>query len=291
MYGDFMKAIGASERVFALIERIPQVRAEGGESLKQTVGEIQFDQVYFSYPSRPETLVIKNLNLHLVPGKVVALVGPSGGGKTTIVNLAELLYYPKQGTITFDGVNIQDLDPHFLHKQIGMVSQEPSLFACTVAENISYGTDDSDFESTQEKEKRIVEVATMANAHDFIMDFPEQYNTMVGERGIRLSGGQKQRVAIARALLRRPKVLLLDETTSALDAESEYLVKEAIDLLLKSSEGRTVLVIAHRLSTVKSADEVLVIDQGTVVERGTHEELIIKDGIYKKLVNRQLQRA
>eukprot|EP01120_Amphizonella_sp_Union-15-10_P014917 TRINITY_DN7461_c0_g1_i1.p1 TRINITY_DN7461_c0_g1~~TRINITY_DN7461_c0_g1_i1.p1 ORF type:complete len:644 (+),score=127.81 TRINITY_DN7461_c0_g1_i1:64-1995(+) len=291
LYVEFMKAIGASERVFDLLYRKPLVRFDGGQTVHNIIGNVKFESVTFNYPTRTDFPVLSDINLELKPGRVIALVGPSGGGKTTIVNLIEQFYYPQEGRITLDGIDLKSIDPHFLHKHIGIVSQEPSLFACTIADNITYGCDPEDFESDEEKQKRIVQAAKMSNAHEFITSFPQTYETLVGERGVRLSGGQKQRIAIARALIRNPKILLLDEATSALDAESEYLVKEALDTLLKSPEGRSVLVIAHRLSTVQNADEVVVIEKGCVVEKGTHEELINKDGIYKKLVSRQLQKT
>jgi ABC-type multidrug transport system fused ATPase/permease subunit len=289
LYGDLMKAVGSTERVFSLLDRIPQVRTKGGLTLSQVKGILKLEQVTFRYPSRPDTVVLQNFNLELEPGKVIALVGPSGGGKTTVVNLIEAFYYAEKGSITLDGVDIKELDPYWLHKHIAIVSQEPTLFARTIAENIAYGCEESDFSSEENKEERIIEAAKFANAHNFIVSFKDGYRTMVGERGVQLSGGQKQRIAIARALIRNPKVLLLDEATSALDTESEWAVKEAIDKLLRTSEGRSVLVIAHRLSTVQHADEVVVIQQGTVVERGKHEQLLAKEGLYKKLVSRQLQ--
>lgn len=254
------------------------------------------------------------MNLELQSGQVLALVGQSGGGKSTIAHLIEGFYRPTSGKILLDDQDVADMDPRQLRRLVGIVNQEPTLFACSIADNIAYGTDISEFANEQERMKAIVKAAKMANAHEFISQFPQQYNTLVGERGIRLSGGQKQRIAIARALLIGmrsentpcapppclanyarsffsidPKILLLDEATSALDAESEYLVKQALDELLRTSaHQRTVLVIAHRLSTVKNANQVAVIVKGKLVEQGSHDELISADGPYKKLVSRQM---
>jgi len=279
LYGDVMKAVGSSERVFELLDRTPRVRWKGGIILNKFQGALEMNNVHFSYPSRPDVTVLNGVNLSLRPGEVVALVGPSGGGKSTIVALLEIFYYPTKGTITLDGQDISKLDPQVLRNRIGLVSQEPLLFGKNIAENIAYGRPDI-------SRSQIVEAAKVANADQFIMSFPDGYDTMVGERGIRLSGGQKQRISIARALLINPSILLLDEATSALDAESEYLVREALDRLMK---GRTVLVIAHRLSTVQHANLVCVVDKGCIVEQGTHDELLTKSkGLYTKLVKRQL---
>jgi len=276
VWEDFMKAMGASERVFQLLDRTPGIRS-GGRTLDAVSGTVTLDGVSFSYPSRPDVPVLVELDLTLSPGETVALVGPSGGGKSTVAALLSRFYDPDQGAIALDGVPFLELDPTWLRGQVGVVSQEPVLFATSVRDNIRYGkpnASDADVETA----------ARAANAHEFITGFPEGYETLVGERGVRLSGGQKQRVAIARALLKDPRVLVLDEATSALDAESEHLVQDALDRLMV---GRSTLVIAHRLSTVKDADRVLVLDHGRVVERGNHAELVAADGLYRQLVERQ----
>ena len=277
LWAEFQRAAGAAERVFELIERRPAINATGGRVLDAVQGRVSWEQVSFAYPTRADVPVLRDFTLTLEPGQVVALVGPSGAGKSTIASLLYRLYDPTSGRISLDGVPLTDLDPTWLRRQIGVVQQEPLLFSTTVEENIRYGRP----EATQAE---VEEAARLANAHDFINRFPDGYRTLVGERGVQLSGGQKQRVAIARALLKNPRLLILDEATSALDAESEHLVREALERLMK---GRSTVVIAHRLSTVKGADRVVVLDHGSVAQVGTHQALVAEEGIYRRLIERQ----
>jgi ATP-binding cassette subfamily B protein len=280
LWSDFMSAAGAGDRVFDLLDRAPLIPLRGGTAPTSILGNVAFSGVHFTYPSRPDIPVLRGIDLRIAAGEMVALVGPSGGGKSTIAGLIPRLYDPKDGLITIDGYNLRDLDPSSLRRHIATVSQEPILFSTTIYENIAYGAG----EVTPSAED-IEAAARAANAHDFIMSFPDGYQTTVGERGVQLSGGQKQRVAIARAVLRDPAILILDEATSALDAESEHLVQEALERLTKR---RTTLVIAHRLSTVIGADRVLVIDGGRIVQEGPHDALMrAGDGMYRKLVERQ----
>jgi len=276
--GDFMRAVGASHRVFFIIDREPLMEVEGGKQLDRIFGQIEFKDVCFTYPSRPEAQVLNHINLALVPGKVVALVGPSGSGKSTIASLILRLYDVVQGVIKIDGTPLRELDPRWLKSQVGFVSQEPVLFATSIKENIKYGR-------ATATDEEVFTAARSAYIHDFILSLPEGYETQCGERGVRLSGGQKQRISLARALLKNPPILILDEATSALDAESEHLVQQALSVLM---QHRTVLVIAHRLSTIQKADCVAVMDRGRIVEMGRHEDLFARQGgIYRKLVLRQ----
>jgi ABC-type multidrug transport system fused ATPase/permease subunit len=225
-----------------------------------------------------QTPALEGLSLHVRPGETVALVGPSGAGKTTLGALLCRLYDPTAGRVRLDGRDLRELDPAWLRGQMGVVAQEPVLFSTTVEENVRYGRPGA----TREQ---VIEACRWAHAHDFVAAFPDGYGTRVGERGQQLSGGQRQRVAIARAILRDPRILLLDEATSALDAESEGLVRDALARLMR---GRTTLVIAHRLSTVVTADRVVVVDGGQVAEVGTHAELLRGTGLYRRLVERQM---
>lgn len=277
LYSDFMAASGASQRVFELLDAIPTIEDQKGASLSNVLGHVKFSSVTFHYPSRPDVAVLKGLDFEIIAGGSVALVGQSGAGKSTVAALLLRLYDPTSGVISLDGEDIRDLDPRALRGVIGTVAQEPILFATTILDNIRYAKPTAGLDE-------VLRVAKAANAHDFVMQFPEGYDTLVGERGVRLSGGQKQRIAIARALLEDPPLLILDEATSALDAESEGLVQEALERLMK---GRTTIIIAHRLSTVRTAGEVLVLQDGMVAERGSHDGLLASDGVYRRLVARQ----
>ncbi|XP_043399223.1 ATP-binding cassette sub-family B member 10, mitochondrial isoform X3 [Chelonia mydas] len=282
-YSELMKGLGAGGRLWELIERKPELPFNDGIVLNKDMfkGALEFKEIHFAYPTRPEISVFQDFSLSIPAGSVMALVGPSGSGKSTIVSLLLRLYDPISGSITVDGIDIRQLNPLWYRTKIGTVSQEPILFSCSIAENIAYGAEDPSMVTVEEIQK----VAEIANAANFIRDFPEGFHTSVGEKGTLLSGGQKQRIAIARALLKNPKILLLDEATSALDAENEYLVQEALDRLM---EGRTVLIIAHRLSTIQNADSVAVLDQGRITECGKHEELLANpNGLFRKLMKKQ----
>ncbi|NXN78765.1 MDR1 protein, partial [Bombycilla garrulus] len=274
-------ARGAAYEVYKIINKKRLIDSSSKEGYKpdKLVGEIEFRNIHFSYPSRPDVKILKGLNLKVQTGKTIALVGASGCGKSTAVQLLQRFYDPDQGEITLDGRDIRTLNIKWLRENIGIVSQEPVLFATTIAENIRYGREDiSDAE--------IEQAAKEANAFDFISKLPDKFNTMVGERGAQLSGGQKQRIAIARALARNPKILLLDEATSALDTQSESIVQAALD---KARAGRTTIVIAHRLSTIRTADTIAGFEKGIVVEQGTHSELMLQKGVYYSLVMQQVR--
>ncbi|KAG7279145.1 hypothetical protein CRUP_022340, partial [Coryphaenoides rupestris] len=247
----------------------------------QLRGRLEFSDVSFSYPTRKEAPIFSNLSLLVPAGTVMAVVGSSGSGKSTLVSLLLRLYDPDAGTITIDGQDVRDLNPSWLRSHIGTVSQEPVLFSCSIRDNIAYGAVEPDSVTVEE----VYRAARMANAYDFVQDFPQGFDTLVGEKGVLLSGGQKQRIAIARALLKNPKILLLDEATSALDAENEFLVQEALERLM---EGRTVVIIAHRLSTIQNADTVAVLASRRVAECGTHADLLAdRHGLFRKFVEKQ----
>ena len=247
---------------------------------KKVDGHIKFENVSFAYPTRPDDQILTKLSIDIEAGKTIAFVGPSGGGKSTIVKMLERFYDPIEGAVCLDGVNIKDINVKHLRSCIGYVGQEPTLFATTIAQNIKYGNPSA----TQEQ---VEEAARLANAHDFITSFPDAYNTQVGDKGAQLSGGQKQRIAIARVLVANPSILLLDEATSALDSESELVVQEALDNVLKAQQ-RTTIIIAHRLSTIRNADVIAVVQEGAIIEKGTHDELMVAPtGYYRKLVDTQ----
>ncbi|KAK5611855.1 ATP-binding cassette sub- B member 10, mitochondrial [Crenichthys baileyi] len=282
-YSELMKGFGAGARLWELLDRKPEFPLNEGQILSpdQLKGQLDFCNVSFAYPTRREAPIFQNLNLLIPAGTIMAVVGPSGSGKSSLVSLLLRLYDPDSGVITIDGHDIRDLNPYWLRNHIGTVSQEPVLFSCSIRDNIAYGAADPNAVTTES----IHSAARVANAYDFIQAFPKGFDTVVGEKGVLLSGGQKQRIAIARALLKNPKILLLDEATSALDAENEFLVQEALERLM---EGRTVMIIAHRLSTIKNADSVAVLDQQRVAECGQPTELLgNRQGLFRKLMEKQ----
>jgi len=263
-----------------VIDRVPEIDVkEGtGQTKEKLEGQVRLKKLSFAYPTRMDQTVLKGFNLNIDPGQTVALVGPSGSGKSTVIQLLERFYDPTKGGVFVDGVDIREYDLKWYRKNIGLVSQEPILFSGTITENILFGKPGASMEEVET-------AAKMANAYDFIVQQPEGFETKVGEKGTQLSGGQKQRVAIARAILKDPKILLLDEATSALDAESESLVQDALDKLMK---GRTTIIIAHRLTTVRNADKICVVMKGKIVEEGDHKTLLEKGGVYANLVSKQL---
>ncbi|XP_060207621.1 ABC transporter B family member 2-like [Lycium barbarum] len=278
----FLRAKSAAYPIFEMIERdtVSKTSSKSGQQLSKVDGHIQFKDVCFSYPSRPDVVVFDKLSLDIPSGKVVALVGGSGSGKSTVISLIERFYEPFSGQILFDGTDIRHLDLKWLRQQIGLVNQEPALFATTIRENILYGKSDASLED-------IARAAKLSEAMTFINNLPDRFDTQVGERGVQLSGGQKQRIAISRAIVKNPSILLLDEATSALDAESEKSVQDALDRVMV---GRTTVIVAHRLSTIRNADIIAVVNNGKIVETGSHEELISKpNGAYASLA--QLQQA
>lgn len=279
LYTDFMSAFGAGHRVFELMEKSTVGIENSNKPLKIiSEGHIQFKNVDFSYPARPDILILDKLSLDISSKETIAIVGSSGGGKSTITQLLMRFYDSSHGQILIDDKPIEEFDLYAIRNQIGIVSQEPILISESIEDNIRYGKPDASFEE-------VTAAAKLAYAYDFVSAFPEGFKTLVGEKGVQLSGGQKQRVAIARAILKDPKILILDEATSALDSESEYLVQKALDNLRKS---RTTLIIAHRLSTIKNADKIFVLNQGKIVQVGSHDELILaKDGFYSKLIEKQ----
>ncbi|MDP5198826.1 ABC transporter ATP-binding protein [Flavobacterium sp. DG2-3] len=284
MYAQIQKAVGATERVFELLEETPEEinakpRLTAVEKIK---GNVTFKNVAFSYPSRKEIQVLKDVNFNAEFGQKIAIVGPSGAGKSTISSLLLRFYDITSGEIIVDGKKIQDYDLEDLRGNMSIVPQDVILFGGTIRENIAYGNPNA-------TEEEIIAAAKQANAFNFVDGFPEKFETLVGERGVKLSGGQRQRIAIARALLKNPSILILDEATSSLDSESEKLVQEALEVLM---EGRTSIIIAHRLSTIRNADKILVLDNGKISEEGTHQELInLENGIYKNLSNLQFSNS
>ncbi len=279
IWGELQRAAGATERLVELLNAEDSV-SDPGQPVPlptPTEGALAFENVTFHYPSRPEQAALHDVSLTIAPGESVALVGPSGAGKSTIIQLLLRFYDPESGRITLDGISLTDMRRDDFRKAISLVPQDPVIFADTARENIRFGKPDA-------TDAEVEAAARAAAAHDFLSALPDGYDTYVGERGIMLSGGQKQRIAIARAILRDAPVLLLDEATSALDAESERAVQHAVETL---SEGRTTLIVAHRLATVKKADRILVFDDGRVVAEGTHAQLVAQDGLYARLARLQ----
>jgi len=322
IFSSLTQAIGAADKVFELIHRKPKLTPPSttdelngadlpsrgvlgitatktasqrldGVSPADCKGEVALRDVELYYPARPQRRVLHQMTLDVAPGSVVALVGASGGGKSSVMSLLQHLYEPSSGRVLIDGNEVHNLCPQWLSRHVSVVSQEPTLFARSIKRNIMYGLEGTEFEPSDEE---IEEAARLANASEFIEKLPFGYDTDVGERGVQLSGGQKQRIAISRALVRKPRILLLDEATSALDAESEALVQEAIDGMIARGRGRdghrgmTVMIVAHRLSTVRNADVIFVISEGRVIEQGNHNTLVAKpDGAYSALIGRQMK--
>jgi ATP-binding cassette subfamily B protein len=300
-YVDVQASLGVFERIFEYLDMEPEVRdRESAVELPETEGHIEFQGVSFAYPppvrlagdpadaaqvgEEPDDdeeprapFALTDVSLEIEPGQQVALVGPSGAGKTTITYLVPRFYDPDEGRVLLDGHDLRDIRQDDLRRHIGMVTQETFLFHASVLENLMYA-------NAEAAEPEIVAATRAANIHEFITGLPDGYDTVVGERGFRLSGGEKQRLSIARALLKDPEILVLDEATSSLDSTSEYLLQEALEKLL---EGRTSLIIAHRLSTILKADKILVVNEGRLVERGTHDELLELDGLYAQLFTQQ----
>jgi len=279
--GSFNQAAGAADRVFSLLSQQAKLKSASSTVLppEKVAGKISFDRVVFHYPTRPEQQALDKVSFDIDPGETVALVGPSGAGKTTVFHLLQRFYDPESGFIRIDGLDIAEYDARHIRRYMGVVSQDPAVFSTSVADNIRMGRP----EATDGEVRRAAE---LAQAHDFISALPDGYDTLVGERGSRLSGGQRQRISIARLLLKNPQILLLDEATSALDSPNERAVMLALKSLMR---GRTTVVIAHRLSTVRNADKIIVLDQAMVVAEGTHDQLYGKDSLYTHLAGLQMQ--
>jgi ATP-binding cassette, subfamily B, bacterial len=282
LYAQLQRTIGASERILEILEEKSEVDLDAEINVQKITGDISFENIDFAYPSRPDVEVLKSFNLQVAAGQKVALVGASGAGKSTIVQLLMKFYTLQSGKITIDGKDISDQNVTELRQNLAIVPQEVILFGGSILENIAYGKPGATLAEIEDAAKR-------ANATEFIEKFPERFDTIVGERGVKLSGGQRQRIAIARAILKNPAILLLDEATSALDSESEKLVQSALDELMKD---RTSIIIAHRLSTIRNVDKICVLKDGQITESGKHEDLILKnEGIYANLIKMQFENA
>ena len=280
VYGDLLRAAGATERLMELLAtRSPVAEAATPQALPATQGgsAVQFEDITFHYPSRPATAALRHLSLHIQPGETIALVGPSGAGKSTVLQLLLRYYDAQQGCVRVDGVDVRQAGLKALRQRIGIVPQDSVIFSTSALENIRYGRPEA-------TEAEVIAAAQAAHAHEFICALPEGYQSFLGERGVRLSGGQRQRISIARAMLKNPPLLLLDEATSALDSESERMVQAALEAAM---QGRTTIVVAHRLATVQRADRILVLDAGELVEQGTHAELMARSGLYARLASMQ----
>ncbi|SON52878.1 ABC transporter ATP-binding protein (fragment) [Vibrio tapetis subsp. tapetis] len=281
--GELQRAAGATERLIEVLHIeshiLPPSNSNETTPAASLTSEIQFEDVTFHYPSRPSQAATHHLSLNAAQGKVLALVGPSGAGKTTIFELMQRFYDPQSGCITLGGVDIKQLDPNELRQQMALVPQQPALFSNDVFYNIRYGTPNA-------TDQQVIEAAKKAHADEFIMQLPDGYHSYLGSRGVRLSGGQRQRIAIARAILKDPSILLLDEATSALDSESEHHVQQALEELMRD---RTTIIIAHRLSTIQHADQIAVMENGTIVEIGDHQSLIQNCDLYQRLVELQFK--